>query len=612
MAQTDDSLRDVSIEELGQISVTSVSKTDEPLQAAPAAIFVITHDDIRRSGATTLPEMLRLAPNLQVYQQAPGQWVVTARGMDGNPGAQSFSNKLLVLVDGRSVYTPLYSGVYWDLPDVLPADIERIEVISGPGGTLWGANAVNGVINIITRSAAMTQGLVVDLRAGTSRQALGLRYGTMLGDDLALRAGIRWLHEGPGQSLTGTSQSDPFERLGANAQIEWTPSARDTVTANGEVSDGRLGDTDLAHLDTSTRNLSLRWQRQQADGGALQIQTYYDRVERYSEPAYSGFYTSTWDLDVQDSLPLGGRNHLVWGGGTRLTHYGIAGTGSLTFDPSVGNLDLADVFIQDKFDLSRRLSLTGGLKLEKDPFATASLLPELRLAWKPMAGTLVWAAVSGAVRSPTPFDRDVQEQSGPVTLTGDKSFRTEKLTAYELGLRIAPVPAVSLSATAYYNHYSSLRTIELLPGPGLNLTWGNNLYGHSQGLDAWFNWRLVQWWTLSGGISLLKEQFAFAPGGSGLLGPSQLGSDPSSQYQLRSSLNLPARLQLDATFRAVGSLPSPYVPAYREMDLRIARPISRQAVLQLTGTNLLHARHLEYAGGDYIPRRIMAGLELAL
>jgi len=612
MAQPDESLRDVSIEDLAQISVTSVSKTDEPLANAPAAIFVITHDDILRSGAATLPEMLRLAPNLQVYQQAPGQWVVTARGMDGNPGAQSFSNKLLVLVDGRSVYTPLYSGVYWDLPDVLPADIDRIEVISGPGATLWGANAVNGVINIITRSARQTQGLELDLRAGSSRQALGVRYGGQLGADVAWRTGLRWLHEGPGLSASGASADDPFQRLGANMQIDWTPSSRDTVTASGEVSDGRLGEGDLAHEDTATRNLSLRWQRQQANGGALQVQAYFDRVERTSEPTYSSFFTDTWDLDVQDSLPLGVRNHLVWGGGVRLTHYGIAGTSSLAFDPSVGNLNLADVFLQDKFDMTRTLSLTAGLKLERDPFATASLLPEVRIAWKPLADTMIWAAMSGAVRSPTPFDRDVQEQSGPVTLTGDKTFRTEKLTAYELGLRLQPTPTISLSATGFYNDYTRLRSIELLPGPGLNLTWGNNLYGHSYGLDAWFNWRPLQWWTISGGTSLLGERFEFAPGGSGLLGPSQLGSDPSHQFQLRSSINAPARIQLDATLRAVGPLPSPYVPAYREMDLRLARPFSRKVVLQLTGTNLLHARHLEYPGGDFIPRRVMAGLDIAL
>jgi iron complex outermembrane receptor protein len=609
---TGQNLRDVSIEDLARISVTSVSKTDEPIGDAPAAIYVITHDDIRRSGAPTLPEMLRLAPNLQVYEQGPGQWVVTGRGMNGNPGAQSFSNKLLVLIDGRSIYTPLYSGVYWDLPDILPADIDRIEVISGPGATLWGANAVNGVVNIITRSAEKTQGLQLDLRAGTARQALGAQIGGRAGETIAWRASLRWLHEDSGLSSSDASTNDPFQRLGGNVRIDWTPSPVDTVTLTGEGSDGRLGQDQLAHEDTRTRNLSLDWQRQTGNGGALQVLAYYDRVERDSVPAGGRFYTSTWDLDAQDTLSVGGRHRVVWGLGARLTHYGITGTDSLFFTPAVGDLNLANIFVQDTFDITGALKLTAGLKLEKDPYAAASILPEVRLAWKPVAGTMIWAALSGAVRSPTPFDRDVQERAGTVSLMGDKSFRTEKLTAYELGLRTQPTRTISISATGFYNDYSRLRSIELLPGPGLNLTWGNNLYGHSYGLDSWFDWRPVRWWTITGGASLLTERFKFAPGASGLLGTAQLGSDPSQQFRLRSSLNLPAQIEFDATLRAVASLPSPYVPAYRELDVRIARPFSRRVNLELTGTNLLHAQHVEYPGAAFIPRRVMAGLAVAL
>ena len=613
LAQPAENLRDLSIEDLGRVSVTSVSKTEEPLADAPAAIFVITHDDIARSGAATLPEMLRLAPNLQVYQQAPGQWVVTARGMNGNPGAQSYSNKLLVLIDGRSVYTPLYSGVYWDLPDVFPADIDRIEVISGPGATLWGANAVNGVINVITKAADQTRGLQAELRAGSSSQALGLRVGGSAGENLAWRAGLRWLHEDSAlASTTDAPAGDPFQRLGGDVRLDWTPSSSDTVTLAGEASAGRLGEADAAHEDTATRNLSLRWQRQAADGDTLQIQTYYDHVERNSKPANGGFYTDTWDVDMRDALSIGERHRVVWGGGGRLTHYLITGTNSFFFIPPGRDLKLANGFVQDTFHLSRTLSLTAGLKLEKDPYVAASVLPEARAAWKVTPNTLIWAAVSRAVRAPTPFDRDVQERAGIVSLTGDTAFRTEKLTAYELGLRTQPTPTLSLSATGFFHDYSSLRSIELLPGPGFNLTWGNNLEGHSYGLDAWFTWKPWRWWTLTGGASLLGERFRFAPGGSGLLGASQLGSDPSHQFNLRSSLNLPANIQLDVALRAVARLPSPYVPAYQEMDARIAWPLGRHLNLELTGTSLLHGQHVEYAGGNLIPRRIMAGLDISL
>jgi iron complex outermembrane recepter protein len=613
-AQSVDDLREMSIEDLSTIGVTSVSKTDEPLSEAPAAIYVISHEDIVRSTAASLPEILRLAPNLQVYQQAPGKWVVTARGMNGNTAAQSFPNKLLVLVDGRTVYTPLFSGVYWDLPDVLPSDIDRVEVISGPGATLWGANAVNGVINVITRTSAQTLGLAADLRSGTSRRALGLRYGARPSDSLTWRAGVRLLDEEAWfGSASGASVDDPYRRLGANFRLDWTPSSRDTVSLAAELFGGRLGQPTVPAEKTRGRSLALRWQRTDADHDILQVQAFYDRIERDSRSSGGGrFFTDNWDIDLQHSLHLSARNRLVWGGGVRLTHYRIDGTPNFFFAPPGRDLLLANGFVQDTWSVTDRLDLRAGIKLEKDPYVPASLLPEVRVSWTPMAGSLIWAAVSRAVRSPTPFDRDVEERAGIASLSGNRLFRTEKLTAYELGLRMQPAREISFSATGFVHRYNDLRTVEVVPGPGFSLSWGNNLKGRSYGLDAWFDWRVAHWWTIGGGASLLFSRFTFKPGASAIIGAAQLGTDPKHQFRLSSSMNLPGGIELDLAGRAVAALPGTAVGGYRELDARVAWPMSASATISISGTNLLHDRHLEYPGSDFVPRRVLAGIQLAL
>lgn len=611
-AQSLDRIGEVSIEDLGRITVTSVSKTDEPLSQAPAAIYVIGHEAIVNSAAATLPEILRLAPNLQVYQQAPGKWVVSARGMNGNLAAQSFSNKLLVLVDGRTVYTPLFSGVYWDLPDVLPADIDRIEVISGPGSVLWGANAVNGVINVITRNSALGAGLVADVRVGASRSAAGIRYG-QAGDTLSWRAGVRLLDEGAGaRTDKGASAGDPYHRLGGQVRIDWTPGKADTISLLGELFGGRIGPPDQQHERTSGRNVTLRWERKRENDDTLEVQAFYDRIARDSRPTGGRFFADTWDIDLHDSLHVGRRNLLVWGGGVRLTHYRIDGTAGLAFDPPSQSLALADAFVEDSLSLTQRLNVRAGVKVEKDPFLPAALLPEVRVAWQPSGRTLLWGAVSRAIRSATPFDTDVQERAGIVSLNGNRAFRSEKLAAYELGLRLQPVRTLSVSLTGFVHDYSDLRTVEVVPGPGFSLSWGNNLAGPQHGLDGWFDWSPTPWWTLSGGVTLLRSSLHFVPGASGIIGPGQAGTDPGHQFKLSSTLRLPARARLDLAFRAVGALQGTPVPGYRELDTRLALPIAGLMTIGISATNLLHVRHLEYPGGDYIPRRVMAALDLQL
>jgi iron complex outermembrane receptor protein len=609
-AEEQPDLSNLSIEQLAQVKVTSVSKQAEPLSEAPASLYVIDHDQIVRSGALTIPEILRLAPNIQVYQSSPSHWIVTARGLNGLPSAQSFSNKLLVLIDGRTVYTPLFSGVYWDMPDLLPDDIERIEIISGPGATLWGANAVNGVINIITRGASSTSGFYLDVKGGTNEQVVGARLAGKAGSDLSYRAYLRWLHEDAFDLAGGGSANDAWHRLGGGFRLDWTPAARDLVTVQGDIFRGRDDEGIGALEDISGHDLVLRWNRDMGPGRQLQVQAFYDRSARDSFSQEGSFYVDTYDVDLQDSLPLGSRNQFVWGGGVRVAHYRINGTTNFFFVPDSRNLFLANLFVQDTFDLSRLVSLTAGLKAEHDPYVGTSLLPDLRLAITPAQSTLLWAAVSHAVRSATPFDEDVRESAPGITLTGDRNFQTEKLTAYELGLRLRPLSGLSFSATGFYHHYDDLRSVELGPGPGLNLFWGNELAGHSYGLEAWASARPFSWWTLSAGATLQKEQFHFKPGASApFIGTTQNGTDPDHWLTLQSSMNLGRSVTLDLNLRAVGRLADSDVPAYAELGGRFAWNASDHLQLSLLGANLLHAQHVEYPGGDAIGRKILVGLE---
>ena len=608
-----DDLSDLTIEELANIKVTSVSKRDQPLSAAPAALYVIDHNQIVRSGAVTIPEILRLAPNLQVYQTSPSNWVATARGLNGFPEAQSFSNKLLVLIDGRTVYTPLFSGVYWDLPDLLPDDIERIEVISGPGATLWGANAVNGVINIITRSAGSAPGAYADIRAGTEQQAAGVRFAGAAGDKLSYRAYARLLRQDAAHAPAGGSREDDWHRIGGGFRLDWTPQTQDTVTFQGDIFDGREDQAGPAHENISGHNLVLRWNRNVSSSEQIQVQAFYDRFRRSSAPNNGSFYADTYDVDLQHSFELGARHNIVWGGGGRIVHYDINGTASLYFQPASRSLFLGNVFVQDTFALSNAVSVTAGLKAEHDPYVGFSLLPNIRVAIKPSASTLLWAAASHAVRSPTPFDEDVQERVGTlVALSGNRDFRTEKLTAYELGFRAQPLTGFSFSATGFFHHYDDLRTVEVGTGPAtlLNLFWGNGLAGNSYGIEAWASASPLSWWTLSAGATLLHEDFHFKEGATlPAVGTWQNGVDPGHQFTLRSSMDLSDAITLDLDLRSIGRLQQTDVSGYTELGGRLAWNASDHLTFSLSGTNLLHDRHVEYPGGDALSRKVLLGVE---
>jgi iron complex outermembrane recepter protein len=598
----------MSLEDLGRIQVTSVSKASETLQNAPAAIYVISHDDIERSGVTSIPEALRLAPNLLVTQTSSSAYVISARGFGGNPNAQNFSNKLLILIDGRSVYTPLFSGIYANTLDVMLEDVDRIEVISGVGATLWGANAMNGVINIITRPSYLTRGTVVDAGAGNAEQLAGARYADRIDADTAFRAYGFVFHRAAMELSNGSNADDGWSKGQAGFRGDWT-TARDSVTVEGDFYRGTENVLDNSDGSLSGANIVTRYQRH-GEVSDLQAQAYVDQTQQFGPAGGTAFVVHTYDLEFQQTIAAGLRNRIIWGGGERVYSYGITNTASLMFEPPDHALSLGDLFIQDTVALSGYLDAILGLKLEDDPFCGWTALPDARLSWTVTPHATLWAAASRAIRSPTPFDTEVVEKLGNTTyLAANTQFHPEAVTAYELGARMQPSDAVWLTVAAFYNVYDDLRTVDPASATTfLPLYWGNFMRGDTYGIDAWGNWQINDWWRLSPGIAWVRERLEFKPGASQLLGVAQAADDPSSHATLASAMNLAPRVNFDVSLRYVGALPSPALPAYMQLDARLAWQASRSVELSVRGANLLHPAHFELPApaGEIITRSVFA------
>jgi len=603
-------LSNLSLEDLGKVVVSSVAKTPEPLGGAPAAVFVISHDDILRSGATSLPDILRLAPNLEVFQTSPSNFVISARGLSGSTAAQNFPDKLLVLIDGRSVYSPIFSGMYWDAQFVLPENIERIEVISGPGGALWGANAVNGVINIITRGAAETQGGMLDLSVGNRESGVAAQYGGALGPHAHYRVYARDFRERSFKNSDGHDAHDGWHNPQVGFRVDWDASPADALSLQGDAHNGHVQQLGAPDARIAESDLLAHWQHTLSDTSSAQLQAYYDHVHRWGDASGGGFSLSTWDIEAQHEFALGEYNQVTWGVGDRLYRYDIrpriSPASSLLWDPANDTQNLANAFVQDQLALGQRTELTLGAKAEDDPYSGVSLMPNVRLSWKPSANVLLWAAASRAVRTPTPFDEDVVEKLGTLTfLTGNPAFKREKLTAYEAGWRAQVATRATVSVSVFYNVYDDLKTIEFSP-TGIPLLWGNAMAGHSYGVEAWGSFTVTDWWRLGAGFSTLHQYLHFKPGASGLLGVAQAGDDPSHHGFLRSAMNFSKHWSLDADLREVSALPDPKVPGYVELDARLGWKVNDKLEFSLSGFNLLHPWHQEYVfpGSDRIGRSV--------
>jgi len=586
-AATDPSgLAELSLEELMNIEVSSVSKKTERLSDAAAAIFVITREDIRRSGYTSIPEILRLAPNLQVARVDSSQYAITARGFNSTT-----ANKLLVLIDGRTVYTPLFSGVFWDVQDTLIEDIERIEVVSGPGGTLWGSNAVNGVINIITRHSRDTKGALVSLGDGTEERGAGVRYGAKLGEDATLRVYGKGFHRDNTVKGNGMDVQDAWKKGQVGFRTDWSRGS-DALTLQGDGYTGTIAQTG-DNKSISGANLLGRWNRTLQGGSALQVQGYFDRTRRVY-PGTFGERLDTYDIEAQHRFQVGARHEITWGGGYRLMHDATTNSAALAFLPTVRVLTLANGFLQDSITLRERLKLTLGVKLERNSYTGVEVLPNARLAWKFRDDALLWSAVSRVVRTPSRLDRDLfAPGQAPFLLAGGPNFKSEKLTAYEIGYRAQPTPSASFSVSTFYNVYDDLRSIE--PGPGGTLPFliSNEMEGHTYGVETWGNYRVSDWWRLSAGYNYLKKNLGFKAGSLDR-NVAAAGNDPEHQFSARSAMNLAHNLEWDVGLRVIDELPSPHVSSYVALDTRLGWTFMKGVELSLIGYNLLDHDHPEF------------------
>jgi iron complex outermembrane receptor protein len=580
------SLKSLSIEDLMNIEITSVSKRGEFLSDAAAAVYVITREQILNSGARSMPDILRLAPNLQVAQITSSSFAITARGFNG-PAA----SKLLVLIDGRTVYTPYHSGVSWDVQDVLPEDIERIEVISGPGATLWGANAVNGVINIITRKAGDTQDGSLRVGGGNLEQRGSVQYGGQAGGALDYRAYVDSFHYGDDLTAAGTNARDAWQKSQGGFRVDWMP-AGDLVTLQGDVYTGSEEQFQAADETVSGHNLLTRWIHAFSGASSLQVQAFYDYTKA-SLPNVGFDELNTYDLDVQHAFAWGGRQSIVWGGGVRTEDDNFP-TQVPIFLPPQRTLDYSNAFLQDTISLSRTLKLIVGTKYEHDAYTAGQPLPDARLSWKVSDSNLLWAAVSQAVRAPSRIDRDLFEEVGPVVFLRGGDFQDEKLTAYEVGYRAQPSAKSSLSISTFYNVYSDLRNVQYSPGPALPVMFANGMSGDTDGLEAWGNYQISEWWRMSAGGNWLHENLHFDPGSDNIGGIALAGDDPSYQIALRSTMTFARDGLLYLDLRHIGALPSPASSSYTELNAHVSWAASRAVKLALTGSNLLHPHHLEF------------------
>jgi iron complex outermembrane receptor protein len=598
-------LKQLNVEDLMNIQVTSVARHPEKLIEAASAIQVITQDDIRRSGATSIPEALRLADNLQVAQKGSHDWAISARGFNTELG-----NKLLVMIDGRTVYTPLYSGVFWDVQDYLLEDIDRIEVISGPGGALWGANAVNGVINIITKSAADTQGLYAEAGGGSQPQDFaGVRYGGALAPGTQFRVYGKYFDRNSEILANGNSGSDAWRQTRGGFRVDSERSAQDRLTVQGDIYGGREAMQTRGTAYVSGDNILARWSHEVSEQSDLSLQSYFDQTH-LTDPvaalplagAPAGILhddLTTYDVDFQHRFQVGPANRIVWGVGFRRTHNVVGEAPALAILPAALDHNVYSTFVQDEILLRKNLSFTLGTKLEHNDYTGVEVEPDARLSWNLSSNQAVWAAISRAVRTPSRIDRDLSEAAPPYPVLvkgGGSNYISETVIAYELGLRAQLTSTFAMAISSFYNSYGDVRSVSVTPNTFFPLYFANNLYGHNYGLEFSGRYQVLDGWSLHAGYTLLEEHLHVQPGQFDFSNARYEIADPQHQLSLRSSLNLPGRVELDAGLRWIDTLHNTTgtVPSYFELDSHLAWHAGDRLELSIVGRNLLHNHHPEY------------------
>ncbi len=626
-SRTEPDLTDLSLEALMDIEVTSVSKRAQKLSDAAAAIFVITQEDIHRSGASNVPQLLRMVPGLHVAQIDANKWSVTSRGFSGR-----FANKLLVLIDGRSVYTPIFSGVFWEAQDIMLEDIDRIEVIRGPGASLWGANAVNGVINIVSKKAKDTQGGLVTAGGGTEERGFGsVRYGSKMGDSTFWRVYGKYADRDGFETIREEEGADDWRSYRGGFRLDHSMSGTDSLTFLGDLYKAVAG-VEYGSIPSlrppfsrkvrsdmvfSGGDILGRWSHSFSDTSDLTIQVYYDRLA--GDDFNFSVNDDTFDFDMQHQFKIGSRQELIWGLGYRYWRDHTNGSFLASFDPPKRCDNLFSAFVQDEISLiEQKLSLIAGSKLEHNDYTGFEVQPSGRLIWTPTKQQSVWAAVSRAVRTPSRAEDNAtlntavippQPEQGlfvplSVPFYNRAELLSEELTAFELGYRIQPSERLSFDFATFYNLYDHLATLKRgraffsptpVPHVVSPLLASNDLRGETYGFEAAMGWQAFKWWSIKAEYAFLEMKLYTDPVAHEFsIERRSEGSTPHHQFSVRSMMDLPYHLQLDLWLRFEDKLPALDVSSYANLDVRLAWKVLENLEFSIVGQNLLQDRHLEF------------------
>ena len=627
-SEVPEDLTRLSLEELMDIQVTSVSKGAEDFSKAAAAIFVITQEDLRRSGVNTIPEALRMVPGLQVAQIDSSTWAISSRGFNSR-----FANKLLVLIDGRSVYTHVFAGVLWDEQDMVLEDVERIEVIRGPGGTLWGANAVNGVINIITKDAHKTTGGQISAGGGTLDRVIGsIRYGEKIGDNAAIRVWGKYYNRDNLDDLQGNPASDEFETGRGGMRLDWDASESNSFTFQGDVFAGKYAAqssnavTSLAPIATSdlvqdayirTGNFIARWKHRFSESSDMALQFFYNQDHRDSL-LLKEMVVDTYDVDFQHRFQLGRSHEILWGLGHRFMHDSFINSIGISYFPDSNLNYISNAFVQDKIALiENELYFTLGSKFSLNNFTGFEFQPNARLAWTPNDQHTVWAAVSRAVRTPSRsgdsgrFNAEAVTLPGPIpavaVIQGQKDFESENLLATELGYRLRPHDRFFVDVAAFANIYRDGHSFEVEtpffnPSPGfveVPVVSRNRLDGETYGVEVAATLDATDWWRLNGSVTWFQMDLRKDPISTDQNVVGFEGNDPEWQWSLRSHMDLPSNWEFDQMLYYVDALKSQSVHSYFRLDLRLGWRPAKNVEVSLIGQNVLDDQHQEW-GDDRI------------
>jgi iron complex outermembrane receptor protein len=605
-------LTQLSLDDLVNLEVTSVSKKPEKSSEVAAASYIITNEDIRRSGAESIADALRLAPGVHVASIDAHTSVVSVRGF-----SNQLSNKLLVLIDGRSVYTPLFGGVFWDVQDTMLEDVDRIEVIRGPGGTLWGANAVNGVVNVITKSAKETQGGLVVAQGGSQEHGLGeVRYGGNVGEDFSYRVYGKYFNR-DGGFLSGADENDDWQMGRAGFRTDWDAAAKTVVTVQGDYYEGRVGPfqgPELQGHDTvQGANVLGRFTRGLDGGSEITLQSYYDHTFR--SDAFFSERRDTGDLDFQYRVPLPWQQEAVWGANYRVSDDHVVTPPTFQIVPDSRTVQLYSFFLEDEVTLlDGALKATVGNKFEHDDFSGWEFQPSGRIAWTPLPKHTLWASASRAVRAISRVENDLGSSADPSSgvatrFLGSRQLEPEEMVAYEAGYRFPVSSELHIDVATFYDDYRHAVT-DTLEAPTFDparptvpvvpLRIANRLDGQIYGAELAADAQVTSFWRLRASYSYLRLQMRPSPGDADT--QQAQGSSPQNQFSFRSLLNLPAETEIDTIFRYVDNLPTQHVGHYFNLDVHISRGFGPHLELAVVAQNLLSPHHREFAGGTEVER----------